>query len=73
MYGHTSQAGVGTIKISDVQIETKDHPTPFVSDYRPASQLPSTLEFGADEIHETGTANYEDFSTVGIADGLVGY
>jgi hypothetical protein len=46
---------------------------PFINSYRPAIQLPSTLDFAGNEVHETGTANFEDFSTVGITDGLVGY
>jgi len=70
MYGHASNT---IIKIADVQLDLKDHATPFTDSYRPAIQLPSTIKFGANEIHETGTENYEDFSTVGITDGLIGY
>ena len=55
------------------QMEAKSYATPFVSTYRPAIQLPSTLDFAGNEVHETGTANFEDFSTVGITDGLVAY
>lgn len=71
------QSRLGTLTIGDTffvdnfQIERKLYPSPFVSTYRPASQLPSTIQFGANEIHETGTANFEDYSTVGITDGLV--
>jgi len=61
------------MEIWDLQLEQRAGWTPFVSSYRPASLLPSTIQFGADEIHETGTANFEDFSTAGISDGLVGY
>jgi len=70
MYGHYSDT---VIKIADVQLDLKDHPTPFTDSYRPISSFPSTIQFGANEIHETGTANFEDFSTVGITDGLIGY
>ena len=62
--------GNGSYWIDAVQIEEKPYATPFTSTYRPASQLPSTIQFGANEVHETGTANFEDFSTVGITDGL---
>ena len=55
------------------QMEAKSYATPFTSTYRPAIQLPSTLDFAGNEVHETGTANFEDFSTVGITDGLIGY
>ena len=40
---------------------------------RPLIWLPQGIDFKANEIHDTGTANFEDFSTVGITDGLVGY
>lgn len=70
-YGTYDTGNVPVVK--NFQIEKKDHATPFTSTYRLAIQLPSTIEFGANEIHETGTANFEDFSTVGITDGLVGY
>ena len=69
-YGHNSNT---VIKIADVQLDLKDHATPFTDSYRSAIQLPSTIEFKANEVHETGTANYQDFSTVGITDGLIGY
>lgn len=59
--------------IANIQLEQKNYATPFTSTYRPAIQLPSTIEFGANEVHETGTANFEDFSTVGVTDGLVAY
>jgi hypothetical protein len=52
------------------QLELKPYATPFVSTFRPAIELPTGVQFGADEIHETGIANFEDFSTVGITDGL---
>jgi len=54
-------------------MEQKRYPSVYTKDYRPAIQLPLTLEFTGNEIHETGTANFEDFSTVGIVDGLIGY
>jgi hypothetical protein len=55
------------------QCELKPYATPFISTFRPAIELPTGVQFGADEIHETGIANFEDFSTVGITDGLIGY
>ena len=55
---------------SIMQLEKKEYSTPFTYSYRPAIQLPSTLDFAGNEVHETGTANFEDFSTVGITDGL---
>jgi hypothetical protein len=61
------------IYIDNIQYEQKAYATPFVSTFRPAIELPTGVQFGADEIHETGIANFEDFSTVGITDGLVGY
>jgi hypothetical protein len=60
-------------ELSKVQVEAKPYATPFVSTFRPATSLPTGVQFGADEIHETGIANFEDFSTVGITDGLIGY
>jgi hypothetical protein len=60
-------------ELSKVQVEAKPYATPFVSTFRPAIELPTGVQFGADEIHETGIANFEDFSTVGITDGLIGY
>jgi hypothetical protein len=71
--GSFSTGGSVTCQVSNVQVEEKAYPTPFVSTYRPAIELPSTLDFAGNEIHETGTANFEDFSTVGITDGLIGY
>jgi hypothetical protein len=59
--------------VSNPQLEFKSYATPFVSTFRPAIELPTGVQFGADEIHETGIANFEDFSTVGITDGLIGY
>jgi hypothetical protein len=59
--------------VSNPQLEFKPYATPFISTFRPAIELPTGVQFGADEIHETGIANFEDFSTVGITDGLVGY
>jgi hypothetical protein len=47
--------------------------TNYAETFRPAIELPSTLDFAGNEVHETGTANFEDFSTVGITDGLIGY
>jgi hypothetical protein len=61
------------IEIWDIQLEQKAGRTPFVSTFRPAIELPTGVQFGADEVHETGTANFEDFSTVGITDGLIAY
>jgi hypothetical protein len=60
-------------ELSKIQVEAKPYATPFVSTFRPAIELPTGVQFGADEIHETGIANFEDFSTVGITDGLIGY
>jgi hypothetical protein len=65
--------GGGYFYVTEPQIELKLDPTPFTTSYRPLSELPSTIEFGADEVHETGTANFEDFSTVGITDGMNTY
>jgi len=65
--------GGGYFYVAEPQIELKSYPTPFTKSFRPAIQLPSTIKFGANDIHETGTENYEDFSTVGITDGLIGY
>lgn len=65
--------GGGDAEISEIQCEQKLFATEFTTSYRPFTQLPSTLEFAANEIHETGTANFEDFSTIGITDGLIGY
>jgi hypothetical protein len=59
--------------VSNPQLEFKPYATPFISTFRPAIELPTGVQFGADEIHETGIANFEDFSTVGITDGLVAY
>jgi hypothetical protein len=59
--------------MSNVQFEYKSYPTPFTSSYRGATQLPSGVQFGGNEIHETGIANFEDFSEVGITEALVGY
>lgn len=64
---------VFSLWVANFQIEEKSYYTPFTIDYRLSLKLPSTIEFGADEIHETGIANYEDFSTAGIVDGLVGF
>ena len=55
------------------QFEKGSVRTNYAETYRPAIQLPSTLDFAGNEVHETGTANFEDFSTVGVTDGLVGY
>jgi hypothetical protein len=59
--------------LAEPQLEQKSYATPFISTFRPAIELPTGVQFGADEIHETGIANFEDFSTVGITDGLIGY
>jgi hypothetical protein len=59
--------------LNEPQLELKPYATPFVSTFRPAIELPTGVQFGANEIHETGIANFEDFSTVGITDGLIGY
>jgi hypothetical protein len=64
---------INNLYLYNFQLERKDHPTPFVSTFRPTIELPTGVQFGADEIHETGITNFEDFSTVGISDGLVGY
>ena len=63
----------GDFEISEIQCEHGLKLTEFTDNFRETSQLQSTIQFGADEVHETGTANFEDFSTVGITDGLVGY
>jgi hypothetical protein len=61
------------IEIWDIQLEQRAGRTSYISTFRPAIELPSTLDFAGDEVHETGTANFEDFSTVGITDGLIAY
>lgn len=65
--------GGGDAEIAEIQCEQKTYATEFTTTYRPAIELPSTLDFAGNEVHETRTANFEDFSTVGIVDGLVGY
>jgi hypothetical protein len=60
-------------RVSGIQLEQKSAATPFINGFRPAIDLPSTLDFAGDEVHETGTANFEDFSTLGIGDGLIAY
>jgi hypothetical protein len=71
--GNTTSSGTYKLHIKKMQLEYKSYATPFTSSFRPASQLPSTIQFGADEVHETGTANFEDFSTVGITNGIDTY
>ena len=52
------------VYIYNFQLEKKDHPTPFLN--HTAQQFNYHLHyFAGNEVHETGTANFEDFSTVG--------
>jgi len=59
--------------VANFQIEEKPYYTPFTTNYREATSLPLGIGYSDNEIHETGTASFEDFSTVGIVDELVGY
>jgi hypothetical protein len=60
-------------RIRKPQFEKGSTAKSFAETFRQVIELPSTLSFSGDEVHETGTANFEDFSTVGITDGLIGY
>jgi hypothetical protein len=61
------------VKIRNVQYELKNYATPFTTTYRPVIELPNNIQLGESEIAEQGIANYEDFSTAGIVNGLVGF
>jgi hypothetical protein len=65
--------GAWTMEITNLQVEYKPYATPFTSTYRPISLLPSIVQFDKDEINENGISNFEDFSTVGITNGMNTY
>lgn len=65
--------GNGMYWIDAVQIEEKGYASSFTPSSRSAIQLPSTVKFLANEIHENGIANFDNFSTSGVTSGLVSY
>lgn len=71
MYGHGSPAA--TIKISDVQMEKLDHPTPFVDKLRLQSTDIPNNHIYKNTVESNGCLGYENISEIGITNGLVAY
>lgn len=74
IYVYRDNAPQGEMDISMIQVEFKDHATPFTKEVRPQSDsLPVNFSYGANSIMEQGILNYEEISEIGPTDGLVAY
>jgi len=59
--------------LKDPQFELADVASSFTEDYRIDTPRVDTLEYGENEIMETGLANFDRYNTVRIVDDLIAY
>lgn len=70
---YSDSNGEVDIEITEIQLEEGLKRKGYTESFKPELSVPLNIEFDDSSITKEGVANFKDFNTVGITDGMIGY